>query len=80
MAVVDNSKNSMTLKTQAAELTKQYLVYDAQGRVTDVYTAYTDAKNGQPCSLVQYTYVNATSSRVEKMKESVAVWDSSWDI
>ena len=80
MAIIGNSRNTSSLKTQAGELTKQYLVYDAQGRTIEIYTAYTDAKHGTPCSLVQYTYTNPTASTVEKMKETTSTWDSAWDI
>ena len=78
--MVDKSRNTMLLKSQAHEYTKQFLVYDAQGRTIEIYTAPTEAVNGTPCSLVEYTYTNPTASTVEKMKESNSVWDATWDI
>ena len=80
MADSTTSRHSRQLKSQAHEYTKQYLVYDAQGRAIEIYTAHADTGNGGKCSLVQYTYTTATASTVEKMKESTATWDSAWDI
>lgn len=67
------------LQTEAHEMVKQYLVYDGSGRVTDVYTAHTDAVDGTPCSRTRYSY-DGVSSRIEKRKEQDATWDSSWDM
>jgi hypothetical protein len=74
----DPSARLQGLKTQANELVKQFIVYDVNGRPTQVYTAHTDAVQDTPCTLVTYQYVGA-SSRVEKMKESNATWDVSYD-
>lgn len=67
------------VKTHIAEAIKQRFVYDGSDRMTDVYSASTDAKHGEACSHTQYEYVG-TSGRVEKMKETMSTWDSSWDI
>lgn len=67
------------LITEAHEMVKQYLVYDGDGRVTDVYTAHTDAITGTPCSRTRYSYVTGTT-RVEKRKEQDATWDTTWDM
>jgi hypothetical protein len=58
---------------------KQYIVYDGSGRMTDVYTAHTNAITGTPCTRTRYSY-DGTSSRVEKRKEQDATWDATWDI
>ena len=68
-----------TLKTQAKELVKQYIEYDGSDRPEYVYTAYRDAKNGDPCEVTRYTYVTGTS-RVEKRLESLGTWSSAYDI
>jgi len=68
------------LQTQQDELIKQFHVYDAQDRLETVYTASYRATTGTPCTRVDYTYVNASTTRVEKMRESVDVWDASYDI
>lgn len=67
------------LLTEANEMVKQYLVHDGNGRLTDVYTAHTDAGDGTPCTRTRYTYV-ATTTRIEKRKEQNATWDSDWDM
>lgn len=72
------SDTTSRLKTTAYELVKQFMVYDLNGRLTDLYTAKTDIGNGGPCVHTQYTY--DTGGRVLKRKESNADWDSTWDI
>jgi len=67
------------LLTEAHEMVKQHLVYDVGGRMTDVYTAHTDAANGTPCSRTRYTY-DGVSTRIENRKEQDATWDSTWDM
>lgn len=80
MSLLGNSKNTMELKTQAHTYVKQYIVYDGNQRPIEIYTAQTDAADGANCSKVEYTYISPTSSKVEKMKESNASWDATWDI
>lgn len=68
------------LKTQAHELIKQFIVYDVNSRMQTIYTAPYLAADGEPCTRVDYEYVNATSTRVEKMRESNDVWSAAYDI
>lgn len=74
------SATTQQLRTQAEELIKSYTLFDGVGRPDIIYTAPTDLADGGPCSQVKYEYVNATSSKVLKMKESNATWDATWDI
>lgn len=67
------------LQTQAQELVKQYIVYDASLRPEYVYTVQADARDLTPCSAVRYSYDGA-SSRVVYMKEFTSVWNSSWEV
>lgn len=67
------------LKTQAHELVKQYISYDASLRPEYVYTAKHDAEDGASCSRVQYVYSGSTT-RIIKMKETTSTWSSSYDI
>lgn len=67
------------LKTQAHELVKQHIEFDASNRVEYVYTAHADLADGKPCSVVRYSY-DGVSSRVVYMKEYVGTWDSAWEI
>lgn len=73
--------NSEFNKSHMGELVKQYSVFEvaAPYRLTDTYTAYTDAPNNAPCVHTEYDY-DGTSTRITKMKESVGTWNSSWDI
>jgi hypothetical protein len=74
-----NEKTIAFIKSHAHEGCKQYLTYDASNRMEIVYEAPTDFENGAPCLKTQYVY-DGTSTRVIKMKESIATWSSSWDI
>jgi hypothetical protein len=67
------------LKTNRNELVKQYIVYDGNGRMTDVYEARNDAEDGTPCLRTQYTYDGA-SSRIEKRLETLDTWLAAYDI
>lgn len=66
------------LITQAHELVKQYITYDASQRTEYVYTAHATALNGAPCSVVRYGY-SGTTNRVIFMKEYTSTWDTSWE-
>ena len=67
------------LRTIRYEALKLFRVYDNLNRVIAQYEAPLTAKTGDLCMKTQYSYVS-TSSRVEKMKESLDSWDSSWDL
>jgi hypothetical protein len=62
-----------------SEAVKTYATYDASQRLEYFYTAMADAQHGDRCLVTQYTY-DGTSGRVVKSKESLSLWDSSWDI
>lgn len=67
------------LKTQAHELVKQHIEYDANNRVEYVYTVRADAEDNCPCSVVRYSY-DGLSSRVLFYKEYTDTWDIAWDL
>ena len=67
------------LKAHAHEGVKQYITYDGSNRMEYVYVADANAVDGDECMVTQYTY-DGGSSRIQKMKESITTWDSSWDI
>lgn len=64
------------LKVQREELIKSYTALDAYDRPEYVYTARTDAANGDSCTRVQYVYASSTSAVVIKMKETYSLWVS----
>jgi hypothetical protein len=68
------------LKTQAAELVKQYIEYDAGGRPTHIYTAATFAVDGDACTLTEYEYLSPTSNLITKRRESYSTWSAAYDI
>lgn len=68
------------LTTQKNEFIKQYCEYDLADRLEFLYTAPASARHGDPCTLTTYEYVNPTTGRISKRRESQASWDSSWDI
>lgn len=67
------------LSTHLKEAVKMYIEYDATNRMVTTYTAGADADHGDHCIRTDYTYWGA-SLRIQKMRESLAAWDSSWDI
>ncbi len=73
------ASKTMALRTQAFELTKSHTVYDGNSRVTEVYTGPTAMANGAPCTLTSYQYSTPTGPLISGMKETMSVWDSSWD-
>lgn len=75
-----NSLTTQQLKTQSEEFIKTYTLYDGIGRPDIIYTAPTDLEHSGNCSQVKYEYINLTSFKVLKMKESNGIWDSAWDI
>lgn len=72
-------KPSDYIKPHAEEAVKMYFVYDGSGRMTETYTAMVNAENNDKCLKTEYTYDGA-STRVQKMKESIALWSSAYDI
>lgn len=78
MAVGDRKATDL-VKVHGSEAVKQYITYDGSNRMEFVYTATAEAGHGDRCGVTQYAY-DAASTRVVKMKESLGVWDSSWDV
>lgn len=72
-------KASDLVKTHIAEAIKQYFEYDGSDRMVVVYSASTGALHGESCGKTEYAY-DGGSTRVIKMKESLATWDEAWDI
>jgi hypothetical protein len=66
------------LVTQAKELVKQKIMYDASNRPEYVYTAQYEAEHGTPCTVTRYAY-DGTSVRVIYMRESTSTWNSAWE-
>lgn len=62
------------LPSQRDGLVQQHVVLDAQGRVSEVYTASLGALDQEACTKVSYIYQDATSTVVAAMKEENAVW------
>ena len=60
------------------EAVKTFSVYDGQSRLTDFYVAPARAQHGDQCLRTTYSYLN-TSNLVEKSRDVLATWDSSWD-
>lgn len=73
------TKPNDLVRTHMNEAIKQFLVYDGSNRMVTTYVAATNAVDGDTCLRTDYTYVGA-SVRIEKMKESLDVWQSIWDI
>lgn len=74
-----DSKTDEILRAHMSEAIKVYRVYDVSDRLVTEYEAVANAIHGSPCLVTTYTYVS-TSTRVEKMKEVIGTWSSSYDI
>lgn len=68
-----------TLKSVKYEAMKLYRVYDGQNRLVTQYDASSNAKNGDACLRTDYAY-DGTTTRIQKLKESMAAWSSAWDL
>lgn len=75
MATSDRTSH---LKTALHERTKNFIVYDGDGRMTENYEAHADAVTGTPCLLTRYAYDGLTS-RILKRVEQVSTWNASYD-
>ena len=73
-----SSDRTSHLKTGLHERTKNYIVYDGQGRMTDNYEAHADAITGTPCLRTRYSYVGLSTS-ITKRIEVEDTWNSSYD-
>jgi hypothetical protein len=58
---------------------KIYRIYDVSNRIEYQYECVTTTAHGEPCLKTQYEYDGA-STRVLKLKETLDVWDSSYEI
>ncbi len=67
------------LKSHANELVKQYIVYDGQSRVFQVYTAVASTADQEPCLVTEYSYVGPVSTQIQARKEYNGVWSSAYD-
>jgi hypothetical protein len=67
------------LRTVQFEAMKLYRVYDGSNRLQYQYDAPTWTANGDTCMRTEYVY-DGSSSRIQKMEETLQSWDSSWDI
>jgi len=70
---------TQTLTTQANERSKSYVVVDGNERMLQIYTAGESAVEGTKCTLVEYEYLNATSTTVVRMRETESQWQSAFD-
>ncbi len=78
MAENDVIKNKQhLLKTQMAGLTKSKQVLDGLGRLEFLYSAPINAKNGDPCIVVQYSYYGSTSD-VDFTAEYEGIWQTAF--
>lgn len=64
------------LKSQLHELSKTYILLDGEDRPWKIYSARTDAKDGDPCLITIYEYKDATSTIIIKRKEDDDIWVS----
>jgi hypothetical protein len=69
---------SELLKTHLYETVKNYVVYDGQNRQWKVYTAKSDAKDGEPCIVTEYIYTGPAATTLKGTKEASAIWDDTW--
>lgn len=66
------------IKTAEKELIKQFQLLDIQGRPSKLYTASTNAKNGDPCLVTEFIYQNSSSTIMKGKKEGYSQWDTTF--
>lgn len=79
MIRISDSNIDELLNALSKEVVKIYRVYDGSDRLITQYEALANTLNNEPCLKTEYTYVGATTL-VEKMKESISVWLTAYEI
>lgn len=74
-----DSNADAVLKALGGEVVKTKSFIDGNDRVTSRYEALANTVHDGPCLKTEYTY-HGTTSVVDQSKESIATWDSAWDI
>lgn len=67
------------LRNVKYEPMKIYRVFDANNRLATQYECFTSTLNGGDCLRTDYAY-DGTSNRITKLKESMTVWSSAWEL
>ena len=75
----NDSEADLLLQALGKEIMKVKRIYDGSNRVITQYDAFANALNGAVCLRTDYVYVGITTN-VDKMKESLDVWSSAYDI
>ena len=76
---VNELKARDLLKSHANEPVKQHIALDSQGRPKFVFTTYVGALDGDPCTVDEYVYKDATSTQIIARQERIYPWKSAWD-
>ena len=76
---VSDTPGDLMLEALGKEIMKAFRIYDGSNRLITQYEAFANTLDTQPCIKTEYTYIGATT-QIEKMKESVSVWSSAYDI
>lgn len=66
------------IRTVEKELIKQFQLLDLQGRPSKLYTASSNAKNGDPCLVTEFIYQSPTSTIMKGKKEGYSQWDTTF--
>lgn len=67
------------LKSLEKQQLKQHIVHDAQQRPQFIFEAPVSAKDGDPCLVTEYVYINATEAIIIDRQERQYQWKSVWD-
>lgn len=67
------------LKSLERQQLKQHIVHDSQSRPQFIFEAPIDTKDGEPCLVTEYVYINATESIVIDRQERQYRWKAVWD-
>lgn len=77
--MAQDSQADELLRALGKEVMKLHRVYDGSNRVSEQYETFANTVHGGAALKTEYTY-DGVSERVVGMKESLATWDSAWDI
>jgi hypothetical protein len=76
---INSSTEANLLSSHSKELSKQYVIFDGQNRVSKVYSAVRKAQDGDACIVTEYIYRDPTTTQMLARKEAPGVWSAAYD-
>lgn len=74
-----DTRSDQFLVALSKEVVKIFRVYDGSDRLITSYETVANTEDGGQALKTEYTYIGATT-KLEKLKESLDVWSSAYEI